>query len=184
MLRIDYKKIVSESDLVYRKPAVAPYDGLPVGNGRMGTLVWTTPGSVQFQINRGDVFAVGRNHQSHQAWPLGPKGGTVDYCGGCAKVTVDLGGELFTESEIFEQRLSLYEAEVTVRGKGVNIRCFISSVSDILVMEIDDRRPEPRPVDCSRVFRQGRVSRRSSGSFPPGRKNGTPPSGCWRKGIS
>ena len=30
---------------------------MPVGNGRTGSLVWTTPSALHFQINRVDVFA-------------------------------------------------------------------------------------------------------------------------------
>lgn len=26
----------------------SPNSGMPIGNGRMGTLVWTTPGAVEF----------------------------------------------------------------------------------------------------------------------------------------
>jgi len=29
-----------------------------VGNGRMGSLVWTSPSALKFQINRVDVFSV------------------------------------------------------------------------------------------------------------------------------
>jgi hypothetical protein len=145
----DNRNLVSSADLVYRVPVANAYDGQPIGNGRMGTLVWTTPGTVHFQINRGDVFAVGRNHQGHQAWPLGPKDGHIDYCGGCGKVSVDLGGDAFKAAEHFEQRLSLHDAEISIRGEGVTVRCFISAVSDVLVMEIDDRRSQPLPVNLS-----------------------------------
>jgi hypothetical protein len=142
----DIRDLVSSSDLIYPKPAAAPYDGQPIGNGRMGTLVWTTPGSVCFQINRVDVFAVGRNHQGDQAWPLGPKGGHVDYCGGCAAVTIDLGGSVFEPGAGFEQRLSLFDAEEAIRGNGVTVQCFVSSAEDVLAVQIIDNRPSPQPV--------------------------------------
>jgi len=47
-------------DLVFEEPVARPVEGMPIGNGRMGTLVWTTPSSVVFQINRMDVFRVNR----------------------------------------------------------------------------------------------------------------------------
>ncbi|MBU4212543.1 MAG: glycoside hydrolase family 95 protein [Verrucomicrobia bacterium] len=53
--------MVSETDLIYGKPASRLVEGHPIGNGRMGMLVWTTPDALQFQINRVDVFAVNRN---------------------------------------------------------------------------------------------------------------------------
>ncbi|MEO2046026.1 MAG: hypothetical protein ABGX16_05575 [Pirellulales bacterium] len=57
----------------------------PIGNGRMGTMIWTSPGAIHMQINRVDVFAVNKNH-------AGKREGPVDYCGGIAKLTIDLGG--------------------------------------------------------------------------------------------
>src|SRR4051794_32285256 len=59
---VDFKALVSTSDLHYLSPVSDDTsEGIPIGNGRMGTLVWTTPSTVQFQINRVDVFATNRN---------------------------------------------------------------------------------------------------------------------------
>jgi hypothetical protein len=43
LLRVDYKALVSRADLHYDEPASRSEEGLPVGSGRMGSLVWTTP---------------------------------------------------------------------------------------------------------------------------------------------
>ena len=49
---IDYRRLISRADLVYDKPVPRSEEGMPVGNGRMGSLVWTTPGELRLQINR------------------------------------------------------------------------------------------------------------------------------------
>ena len=54
---------LENSDLVYDQPAASPDAGQPIGNGRMGTMVWTSPDAIHLQINRADVFAVNRDHQ-------------------------------------------------------------------------------------------------------------------------
>jgi len=36
---------MSQPQIVMAQPAASPADGLPIGNGRMGALVWTTPGA-------------------------------------------------------------------------------------------------------------------------------------------
>jgi len=36
---------MSQPQIVMTEPAASPADGLPTANGRMGTLVWTTPGA-------------------------------------------------------------------------------------------------------------------------------------------
>lgn len=132
--------VVSQSDLIYDRPAATPGAGQPLGNGRMGTLVWTSPTCVHLQINRNDVFAVNRNHGGAQF-------GATDYCGGCAGVLVDVGGRAFDpERKGFRQRLSLLEAECSLGGQDVQVRCFVSAAADVLVLEIDDQRPTPQPL--------------------------------------
>lgn len=141
---VDYRSLVSKADLVYHNPVVDPCEGQPLGNGRMGTLVWTTPQTIEFQINRSDVFAVNRDHAGLPGGPADSE--PPDYCQGCAAVTIDIGGMPFGNSPHFQQHLSLYEATGRIAGNGVNIRCFISSLSDVLVLEVDDLRVEPLPL--------------------------------------
>jgi len=138
-LEVDHKTLVSQADLVYETPVKSPVEGQPIGNGRMGTLVWTSPQAVHFQINRNDVFAVNRNHAGAQFGP-------TDYCGGCANVVIDVGGKPFAADKAFRQQLSLHDAESHVIGAAVKVRCFVASHTDVLVLEIDDRRVEPQPV--------------------------------------
>ena len=75
-------KLISEADLIYDKPVPRSEEGIPIGNGRMGTLVWTTPASLRMQINRADVYANDGTTNSfferHN-----------DYCGGCGYVDID-----------------------------------------------------------------------------------------------
>ena len=140
LLQVDQRALVSRADLVYRSPAADGTEGQPIGNGVMGTAVWTSPGALHFQINRCDVFAAGKAHAA------GPQHGPTDYCGSCARVTVEVGGQPFAAGERFAQRLSLHEAEVSLRGEGLQARCFVSAVADVLVLEVNDQRPEPQAL--------------------------------------
>lgn len=85
LLEVDCLALVSQADLIYRSPTEMPVEGYPIGNGRMGTLIWTSPSSIDLQINRCDVFAVDNTHWGRQA-------DSVDYCGGCARVSIEVGG--------------------------------------------------------------------------------------------
>lgn len=127
--------MVSRSDLIYEKPAARPVEGQPIGNGRMGTMVWTTPDAIHLQINRVDVFAVNSVHQGRRV-------GATDYCSGIAGVSIHVGGKPFAPGEKqFRQRLSLANAECTIESQAIQVRLFVSANSDLLVMEIDDQRP-------------------------------------------
>lgn len=139
LIQVDYRRLISRSDLVYESPAFASVEGIPIGNGRMGTTVWTTPSSIKFQINRVDVFASDKHHAGHQ-W------GSTDYCRSCAWLEIDLGGEPLARGGPFHQRLSLYNAETTLKGDGVRVRCFVSAVTDVLVVEVDDQRDKPQDI--------------------------------------
>ena len=139
LVEVDYRQLVSQADLIYERPAAAPVQGQPIGNGRMGTMIWTSPGAIHMQINHVDVFAVNKNH-------AGKRGGPADYCGGTAKITIELGGQPLLAGETFRQCLSLYGAECAIGGKDVNVRCFVSAVEDVLAIEVDDRRATPQPL--------------------------------------
>ena len=38
---IDYKSLISKADLNYTQPVKRTEAGQPIGNGRMGSLIWT-----------------------------------------------------------------------------------------------------------------------------------------------
>jgi hypothetical protein len=63
---LDPRATIARADLDYLTPATRSEEGMPVGNGRMGGLVWTSPSVLKFQINRVDVFAM---HASSVRFP-------------------------------------------------------------------------------------------------------------------
>jgi hypothetical protein len=142
LLNVDYKALVSRADLDYNEPARRSEEGLPVGNGRMGSLVWTSPAQLKFQINRVDVFAAdGRTVSFPEA--------DSDFAGGCGYVDISLvsGGEDVFVGEAFKQHLSLYDAVMTAQGRGVTARVLAWPHRDVMAVEIDDQREAPEPID-------------------------------------
>ncbi len=140
---------LEDSDLVYDQPAVSPDAGHPIGNGRMGTMVWTSSDAIHLQINRADVFAVNCDHQGQP----GSVGSATDYCGGIARVVMHVGGQPFVPGELsFRQRLSLENAECTIESMGLQVRCYVAANSDVLVMEVNDQRAAPERLQVSVSF--------------------------------
>src|ERR1700744_3954053 len=82
-LDVDFKTAISRGDLDYTSPTTRSEEGMPVGNGRMGSLVWTTPSAMKFQINRCDVFGVDASSVSFPA-------ADTDYASGCGYVDINL----------------------------------------------------------------------------------------------
>src|SRR5689334_18615328 len=91
-ININQRNLVSRGDLDYTSPSVRSEEGMPVGNGRMGSLVWTTPSALKFQINRTDVFAEDARSVSF------PEADS-DYASGCVYVDINLAS---SRPDVFE----------------------------------------------------------------------------------
>jgi hypothetical protein len=156
VLDVNYKALVSRADLTYDRPVERSEEGMPVGNGRMGGLVWTTPTALRLQINRMDVFA------SNGATNSFPERHS-DYCGGCGFVDVDFidyGDDVFSEQT--RQHLSCYDGLVTVEGEGVEVQVLTWHEQDVMAIRISDQRKQPAPVNINlRMLRPAVVKRRS-----------------------
>src|SRR3990170_3199074 len=136
LLEVNYENIVSAASLTYDKPVSRSEEGMPVGNGTMGSLVWTTPSAVRFQLNRVDVFA--NNSDSNNFYER-----HTDYCSGLGFVDVDfLTDEIFTDKN-FRQHLSPYDGLVTVEGNNVKTTVLAWNEQDVMAMQIEDNRTEP-----------------------------------------
>ena len=138
---LNLREAIAAGDLHYTEPTIRSEEGMPVGNGRMGSLVWTTPFALKFQINRVDVFAV---DSSTASFPRADS----DYASVCGYVDINVvssGDDVFSGSG-FSQHLSAYDGLVTVKGQGVTARVLGWPKSDVMAVEIDDQRANPEPI--------------------------------------
>ena len=120
------RSIVSRADRVYAVPVGRSEEGIPIGNGRIGALVWTTPTTLKLQISR-----------------------VSDYMRGAVLVELDLSGagaDVFTADGRTSQRLSVYEGLLDVKAAGVHARLLAWHQRDVFAIEVDDRRPVPEPI--------------------------------------
>ncbi len=154
MASVDYGKLVSRADLHYDKPVRRSEEGIPVGNGRMGSLVWTTPEAIRLQINRVDVFA---NNSYSTSFPAR----NSDYCGGCGFVDIAVGGAVFTEGRM-SQHLFCYDGLADVRGDGVIANVLAWNEQNVMALEVSDNREQP--VAITAVLRMLRASEVKTGA--------------------
>jgi len=137
---IDYPALVSKADLSYTKPASHSQDGQPIGNGRMGSLVWTNPQALSFQINRVDVFSINSNSNSFDGTPR-------DYCGGSGLVDIDFqSNEPVFIDESFNQHLSCYNGTIETNGNGIKTKTFVWNDEDVMVVKVTDSRNFQTPA--------------------------------------
>jgi hypothetical protein len=138
---IDIKELISKADLDYQKPVIRSEEGMPVGNGRMGSLVWTTPAELKFQINRVDIF--GNNGASNNFFER-----NTDYCSGAALIDLDFykWNEDVFSGDSFRQHLSCFNGVVTTEGNKIFTEVFVSNDYNVLAVRINDRREMPQAI--------------------------------------
>lgn len=120
---VDYRKLISRADLLYDTPVPRSEEGIPIGNGRMGSLVWTGPQQLRLQINRADVYA--SNCASTSFFER-----HNDYCGGCAWADIEFPTERIT------QRLSVYDGALSVDSNEGKARLFAWPERDVIAIEV------------------------------------------------
>ncbi len=142
-LRTDLRALISRADLRYPTPISRSEDGLPLGNGRTGSLIWTTPASVRLQVNRVDLHPINKDTRSFFER-------NTDHMGGCGFIDLDLGSaaaDIFGEKdETCPQHLAIYEGLATLQGKGVKVSALAWHAQDVLALEVDDQRAQPQPL--------------------------------------
>ena len=131
---VNYEALVSRASLTYSKPVNRSEEGMPVGNGRMGSLVWTTPSAIRFQLNRVDVF--GNNSASNNFYER-----HTDYCSGVGFVELDFLNEENFTSKKFRQHLSCYDGIVEVEGETVKAQVLAWNERDVMAVKIKNSSP-------------------------------------------
>lgn len=145
ILNMDYKSYVSAGDVNYTGVITTSQHGMPIGNGRMGSLVWNNnASSLNFQINRVDVFGFNSACTGVD--------GNSDYGYGCGFVNVNFGGSPLTSST--KQLLSLYDGKLAIQGSGVSTDIVSDMNSDVFALKINDTRSAPSPISIDLVMLQ------------------------------
>ena len=148
LMEVDYRALVSRADVERPFPlggAEAEHPGLPVGNGRLGTLLWQpAPAILALQLNHTDVFAFrASSHATRDAHQ--------DYGNVCGRVEIGFGEDVF-RPDTTHNHLGLYEALATVSGAGVRVRGLAWHAKDVLALEITDERAEPTPITVDLIM--------------------------------
>jgi hypothetical protein len=137
---IDYRSLISEADLIYNNPVKRSSDGQPIGNGRMGSLIWTNQNALSYQINRVDVFSVNSNTRTFDGTPR-------DWCGGSGLVDIDFqSNEPVFEGNNFNQHLSCYDGTVETMGNGIKTKTFVWNEEDVMAVRVVDSREIQTPA--------------------------------------
>ena len=143
---------VARHDLVYLSPPDDPTQGIPLGNGDLGVLVWTEGSKLILVLNKCDL------------WDDGPPGlrnwapEEEDYCSAlrhAGRIIFDFGAPVFDHFYLsdFQGRLSLADATMSLMASGplgrVSIRAFVSHEEGVLCADVECAMPEVSSVEIT-----------------------------------
>ncbi len=140
---IDYPSLISKADLIYTNPVRNSYEGQPVGNGRMGSLIWTNQNTLSYQMNRVDVFSMSSNTKSYDI-------SQPDWSCASGQVDIDFQSRepVFAEPN-FNQHLSCYDGTVETNGNGIKTKTFVWNEEDVMAVRVLDSRTIQTPATIS-----------------------------------
>lgn len=134
------RMLVEKANLNYLGTMKRSEEGLPLGNGTIGTLLWTSPASVKIQVNRVDVYANGPKSNSF----IEPH---EDYAYACGNVDIDLAGygrDVFDGTT--KQTLNIYDAIANLNANQVSVESFAADDIDAFMFRLDDQRNDPEGI--------------------------------------
>jgi hypothetical protein len=121
VLNVDDAGYLSKHDVVYNKANTNPLYGLPVGNGRVGALVWSATGGLTMQVS-------GVDSSQQTAF-------------GAGNVTFTTNPGLDAGSTTFQQRLALYDgALVTKWDTNRTVTVLGAPSSEVIGIHVADAR--------------------------------------------
>lgn len=139
MVTIDYAGYLAPIDLHYTKPT-EPIEGIPLGNGKMGSLVWVdkSGSSLQFNFGRPDVFFRG---SATTTWT---DSSHIDGNSKVGRVDISFSGNPFSHTCI--QHLNTYDGYESLEGANVSSRIVAWRDHDVFAIEINDTRSIPSEI--------------------------------------
>lgn len=146
LFTVDYPALLGRANINYARAPRSHHEGLPIGNGQMGTLVWTDPddsAKIMFQLNRNDTFSQDRTHKHYDEKILsGMNVETTDDVLSLCRLGIQVG-----KASFLSQFQDTSEGTVSLKYKGVSgqvlVTNFISANEDVMVAKIEDERTSP-----------------------------------------
>lgn len=151
LVQVDWRAHLSQDDLVYLSPPTEGWEGIPVGDGEAGTILWNPPDRLVFQVNHSALW---------DDVPAGSK--ATGFCGSCkegnrgtnkhaARIEIQPGLPMFDWKYLddYEARLNLHDAQVELRSSGplgsARLTMFESHPHRVLMVQYEDKTAEPAP---------------------------------------
>lgn len=127
-LNVDYENYLSKHDIVFQTPNYEGFEGLTIGNGDIGGMVWCTKSGIEIQINKSDLYDK-PNKESRTTLRA------------AARLKVDFGIPNFEWLYLndFEARMSMYNATSSFKSKtpfsNTNIETWVDANANCWIID-------------------------------------------------
>jgi alpha-L-fucosidase 2 len=144
---------LSRYDLVYQSPPVDPLQGIPLGNGEIGVLIWCEDSKIIAAVNKSDLWddaAFGPFHN----WDKKEEDLSTTLRHAC-RIVIDFRLPLFSTLYLsgFEARLSLADASLTMESASpfgkVHFKAFVDKKTGTIFYDLKTDFIENIPVNVS-----------------------------------
>lgn len=144
-LSVDHGAYMGRHDIVYLQPPTLPGDAQFVGDGDLAASVWCPDGQIMLQINKTDIWST--ETPPRQGYP-------EDWqLHSACRIRLVSDPSPFEETREFEQRLSLYGAQVQLHSEApqgnTDVTVWVPSSGQVVCVQFKDTmlRNTPRRVE-------------------------------------
>ncbi|MCS7253859.1 MAG: LamG-like jellyroll fold domain-containing protein [Armatimonadota bacterium] len=129
-MHINFRALLSRNDVVYLSPATFEFEAIPIGNGKLGAVVWNED-LLSFQLGHSDYYG-------------------IEFPSLCRIRIISEPSPWIKPPREFEQRLSLYDGELRMRAKlydsTISAEAFVAEDIDAIMLRVSDARRAARKV--------------------------------------
>ncbi|MGV8137887.1 MAG: hypothetical protein AB2L20_21980 [Mangrovibacterium sp.] len=134
LVKIDYKRYLSNHNVNYEFLTDNVYDGLPIGNGTMGGIVQVRSYGIKLLVNRADVLGCNSYTDVKAERVVHP----LHHANCCGWLEIDFGDNAFPKKTF--QGLEYFNGLGTVNGGGIEIKIIACNYTDIIIFHVKDTR--------------------------------------------
>lgn len=146
---VDYAAYLAQHDVVYETPAANPWEGIPLGDGEAGALLWMPPGGPRWELGRCDLWDDGPERPFGSWNKEDEEVATALRAAGNLTISTGLPALDWLYLKEFVARLEVFPARATLRAttpfSEVELAAFASREAGVLVIDYRDALAEPVP---------------------------------------
>ncbi len=150
---IAWPERIAQYDLIYYSPPIDPFQGMALGNGEIGALMWCEDSKIIIAVNKSDLWDDAAFERFHN-WRADEEDKSTTLRHAC-RIIIDFHQPVFSTLYLsdFKGRLSLADAsahmQTTTPFGEINLCAFVDRTTDLLVLKLSQNFYETVPIEIA-----------------------------------